>query len=64
MNNLKVVSELIEFYVSDIDDIDQKEYLKVAMTANITRHCELDGLDLPKQYVKEVVQAYFDGFSC
>jgi hypothetical protein len=59
MNNLKVVSELIELYVSDIDDIDQKEYLKVAMTSNITRHC-----GLPEQYVKEVVQSYFDGFSC
>jgi hypothetical protein len=59
MNNLKVVSELIEFYVSDIEDIDQKEYLKVAMTANITRNC-----GLPKQYVKEVIQSYFDGFSC
>jgi hypothetical protein len=59
MNNLKVVSELIEEYVQDIENIDQKEYLKVALTANITRIC-----GLPKQYVKEVVQAYFDGFSC
>ena len=58
-NNLKIVSELIEFYVQDIDQIDMKEYLKTAMASNIARHS-----GLPQQYVKEVVQAYFDGFSC
>ena len=58
-NNLKIVSELIEFYVQDIDQIDMKEYLKTAMASNIARHS-----GLPHLYVKEVVQAYFDGFSC
>ena len=57
-NNLKVISELIEFYVQDIEDIEQKEYLKTAMKSNIARHS-----GLPEQYVKEVIQAYFDGFS-
>jgi len=59
MNNLKTVSELIEFYVQDIKDIDQKEYLKVAITRHISKRS-----GLPAQYVREVVQAYFDGFSC
>jgi hypothetical protein len=59
INNLKVVSELIEEYVQDITCIDQKDYLKDALTSNIARSS-----GLPPLYVKSVVQNYFDGFSC
>jgi hypothetical protein len=59
LNNLKIVSELIEYYIQDIDDIDQKDYLMTAMESNITRNSEL-----PRLYVKQVIRAYFDGFSC
>jgi hypothetical protein len=58
-NNLKIVSELIEYYIQDIDDIDQKDYLMAAMESHITRNSEL-----PRLYVKQVIRAYFDGFSC
>ena len=59
MNNLKIVSELIEYYTQDISDIDQKDYLKVAMASHITTASKL-----PRWYVEQVIRAYFDGYSC
>lgn len=59
MNNLKVVSELIEDYVQDIEDIESKEYLKTALVSHITTRS-----GLPRLYVLRVVKSYFDGFSC
>ena len=56
-NNLKLVSELIEEFTQDIEHIDAKDYLSMALASHIER-----GSGLPREYVNEVVHLYFEGF--
>ena len=59
MNNLKKVSDAIDYLVQDVENIGEKDYLKMAIASHIERDTKL-----PRGYIDQVVKAYFDGFKC
>ena len=55
---LIVVTELIELYTQDIEDIEVKDWLSTAITSHIQTRTQY-----PELYVRKCVDLYFMGFS-